>query len=478
MNPDSYTACFDLTGGALWRSYSVVTNTGSAIISSSISETLQVPTGTEAQAGNHGVVGPGGTTVCVSFTVGTPNDSTPDELRFEDLTIADNGCSLAGGGPFDLHVRLYDEQGFVLYDEDWDLNVVCSSYATTCSFDKGVRHIDVNKHREAFICDETDPDKDIFESYDFDDPALDCPTSGCTHRPGEDPDTSSPAASPQLHCDFEPYLDPDTGTACDIDDIDAWVQIHGAGGGGADGRGVCSVRLDDPDGGSNGLGAINSNAANQTWRDNNIPGSFIWDNWLDVQFDLCCNETPLDSRSFDISVRRRVGGCIPSQIPDFNIAEWRINGTLLYSTFASANSKYEQSWWITNYSPLPARILATVYMMQPPSASTVGSGTPFGTADAVLGWVGSTQTTGIQIAALQTAIGAALPANALFWVCFTVQTKAVSGHTVLGTLQNGPAGPVADYTLYKMEYQTGAFTAIPVDSHGRMMFPPYPAFNE
>ena len=34
-----------------------------------------------------------------------------------------------------------------------------------------------------------------------------------------------------------------------------------------------------------------------------------------------------------------------------------------------------------------------------------------------------------------------------------------------------------DYDVYKMEYQNGAFTSIPVDAFGRMMFPPYPVFH-
>ena len=427
-----------MTGGATWNSYTVVSDSADV---SNITESLTVPGGPQANSptySGHGTIGPGGTTICISFTIVNPNTAAVDNLRFSDLTINDPGCALQGASTFDLHIRLYDEAGFVLYDEDDDQCIASSAYATSCNFHPGLRHIDVNKHREAFVCDENDPDKDIFEAYDFNDPALDCPVLGCTHQPGTDPDTSDPDDTPHVHCTWNARLDPDDGEPCEISQIDAVVEIAGLE------QGVCDVLV-----GAIDLPNVASPPVSNLFRSGVVDGDDIWDiGTHDVDFDLCCQGTTLDPRAFTVEVQRRVGSCNPSDLGPSLIATWVVNGTLLYSTFDSANTKYEQTWWITNYSPLEGRILATVYGMQ--SDATQGNASVIlGAADSVLGWVGSQSTVGFQLSDLVTAIGVPIPSPTLFWVCFTVQTKAVSGHTVLGTLQVGPQGMTADYTVYK-----------------------------
>lgn len=397
-------------------------------------------------------------TLCITFTIREPNESPVDLLEFSFLEIKQPSCSLADGSNFDLHVALYDTSGQTRFDESWDDKYVCSDYATKCTFDPGSRTIDINKHRWAFVCDENAPVKDIFASLEFDDPTLDCDPEGCFDRTG------------MFTCTFTALLDPDTGEDCSPSDIDADVKITG------DDTCVDStINLDCP-ANPGDITLFNDGSPGDLWEDLTLDGTEIWPDAstkCTVEIEVNCSDCPLNTGDYDISIQREVQGCKVSKMEN-RITMWGINGTDLYSTFASANPKYEQTFWITNYSPLNARILVTVLGMQADNQSGASPSPVIGASLAELGWIGTGKSTvGFQLAELEEAIfgNQVDHLSGLFWVCFTVQTKAVSGHTVLGTLQNGPEGLTADYTLYKMEFKNGGEPAVVLDVFGRQTFP-------
>ena len=393
-------------------------------------------------------------------------------MTFESLTLRDPSCTLAGGpnAAFDLHVRLYNTAGDTLFDEDRDLCFMQSEYATTCSFDPGSRKIEINKHRWAFVCDEDAPDKVIFASLEFENPILDCDPEGCFDQTG------------MFTCSFTSgLLDPKGAMTCTPSScaIDARVTITGEEMCVDDEIEVdCGDPIDadpGPDTSNDWSLTNNAGAPPDEWLNASLDGSLIWPDAShkcvpEIEADDC-ESCPLQTADYDIKIRRRIGTCDLSELNSL-FTTWGINATQLYSNFASADSRYEQTFWITNYSPISARILVTVMGMQLDNQSGASPSPVLGIPLSELGWIGvGKSTVGFSLAEVLGASGAVVVGP--FWVCFTVQTKAVSGHTILGTLQQAFAGPspVADYTIVRMEYQNAGMTAIVIDAFGRQVFP-------